>query len=144
MKKPRYKLRLFLLSLGSFIVSLAPICVVVAVRSGEYFKTLTDVLKFSAGAIIAIVLIVIKLLGKFKMPRRITAFAFVFVMSYLLAAVLKDLLLLSGAALLGELLDLILFQNAIRSTRERMTADRVGDAVADRIEESLKSYIGRV
>ena len=78
------------------------------------------------------------------LPLNVTLFALVFILSYLLSSLLDDLMLLSGLALLGELLDLILFQNAIRSTREHMTADRVGDAVADRIEESLKSYIGRV
>ena len=100
-KKPNYKLRLVFLYIGSFLVSIAPLVICLAFNWGDYTKTPGDTVKLSLGGIILATLVFMKVIGKLKMPRRIVSFGIVFVMAYLLQAVLQDILLLTGMALLG-------------------------------------------
>lgn len=143
MKKPRYKLRLFFLYVFSFMASVLPVGIALALNFSEYTKTVEETVKLGAGGVIIVVLIIIKLLGKLKMPRRITLFALVFILSYLLSSLLDDLMLLSGLALLGEFVDFIFFQHAIKATRENMLIGKTSNATAAQVEEVLKKYVGR-
>lgn len=85
-----------------------------------------------------------KVVGKLKMPRRIVLYGIVFTMAYLLQAILSDLVLLSGMALVGEFLDSICFQNAIKNTKEKIYVGKTADATTAQVEEVIKKYIGRV
>ena len=143
MKKPRYKLRLFFLYVFSFLASTLPVGIALALNFSECTKTVEETVKLGAGGVIIVALIIIKLLGKLKMPRRITLFALVFILSYLLSSLLDDLMLLSGLALLGEFVDFIFFQNAIRKTKENMLIGKTSDATAAQVEEVIKKYVGR-
>ena len=116
-KKPNYKARLVFLYIGSFLVSIAPLVICFALNWSDYTKTPGDTVKLSLGGIILAILIFMKVIGKLKMPRRIVSFGIAFVMSYFLQAVIQDLLLLTGMALIGEFVDLMLFQGAIKKTK---------------------------
>lgn len=142
-KKPNLKLRLVFLYIGSFIVSIAPLVFCFAWNWGDYTKTPGDTVKLSLGGIILFTLVFMKVIGKLKMPRRIVSFGIVFVMAYLLQAVLKDLLLLSGMALLGEFIDYVFFQKAIKRTKENILVGKTADVTTAQVEEVIKKYIGR-
>lgn len=144
MKKPKYKLRLFFLYVFSFLASVLPVAVAFALKLPEYTKTVEETVKLSVGGVIIVALIIIKLIGKLKMPRRVVLFAMVFLLCYLLEGILKDLFLLSGLALLGEVIDFLIFQNAIKRTREAITISKTSSAVANETVAAIKSYIGRV
>lgn len=143
MKKPRYKLRLFFLYVFSFLASTMPVGIALLLNFSEYTKTIEETVKLTVGGVIIVALIIIKLLGKLKMPRRITLFALVFILSYLLDCLLDDLILLSGLALLGEFVDFIFFQNAIKKVKENMLIEKTSSATAAQVEEIIKKYVGR-
>ncbi len=142
-KKPNYKLRLVFLYIGSFLVSIAPLIICLAFNWGDYTKTPGDTVKLSLGGIILATLVFMKVIGKLKMPRRIVSFGIAFVMAYLLQAVLQDILLLTGMALLGEFIDYMFFQKAIKKTKEDMLVEKTADATTAQVEEVIKKYIGR-
>lgn len=142
-KKPNLKLRLVFLYIGSFIVSIAPLVFCFAWNWDDYTKTPGDTVKLSLGGIILFTLVFMKVIGKLKMPRRIVSFGIVFVMAYLLQAVLKDLLLLSGMALLGEFIDYVFFQKAIKRAKENILVGKTADVTTAQVEEVIKKYIGR-
>ena len=83
-------------------------------------------------------------MGKLKIPSAIVGYGIVFVMSYLLAAILNDLMTLSGAALLGELLVVIFFNKAIKNAKENIIVSKTADATSAQVEEVMKKYMGRV
>lgn len=143
-KKPNLRLRLVLLYIGSFIVCVAPLLVCFFVNWDKYTKTPGDTVKLCIGGVIAVFFLFLKVIGQLKMPRRIVLFGIVFVMAYLLQAILDDLMLLSGMALAGEFLDFVCFQRAIRITKENILVGKTADATTAQVEEVLKKYIGRV
>ena len=143
-KKPNLRLRLVLLYIGSFIVCVAPLLACFIVNWDKYTKTPGDTVKLCIGGVIAVLFLFLKVIGQLKMPRRIVLFGIVFVMAYLLQAILDDLMLLSGMALAGEFLDFVCFQRAIRITKENILVGKTADATTAQVEEVLKKYIGRV
>lgn len=136
--------KLTFLYIGSFLVSISPLIILLALKWGEYTKTPGDTVKLCIGGILVIFFVFLKVIGKLRINRRIVLFGVIFIMSYLLQAVLRDLVLLSGMALAGEVLDCILFQRAIRKTKESILIDKTSDATAGKVEEAIKKYIGRV
>lgn len=144
MKKPRYRLRLALLYIASFISTVAPVGLALIYKAPEYFKTPEESVKVGLGAVVILAIVIIKLVGKLRMPRRVVLFAIVFLLCYLLEGVLKDLFLLSGLALLGEVIDFLVCQSAIKRTREAITISKTSSAVANETVAAIKNYIGRV
>jgi UDP-N-acetylmuramyl pentapeptide phosphotransferase/UDP-N-acetylglucosamine-1-phosphate transferase len=98
-------------------------------------------IRLGAGAIIALAIVALKLLGKLRMPRRVVLFAIVCGLSYLLAPLLNDLFLLSAAALVGEVADWAFFQTGIKRVREQINVEKSSDTTAEKMEEVLKKYM---
>lgn len=143
-KAPNYKRRLVFLSLGSFIVSVAPLLICITANWGRYVKTPGDAVSLGLGGMLAAIFLLLKVLGKLKMPSRVVLYGVVFIMAYLFEALLSDLVLLSGMALLGETVDFIFFQRAIRTAKENILVGKTADATATQVEAIVKKYIGRI
>lgn len=135
--KKKLRVRLVFLYIGSFIISIAPLVIVLALNWGDYTKTPGDTVKLCFGGVFALFLIFLKVIGKLKMPRRIVFFGILFLLVYLLKALLDDILLLSGMALAGELIDLICFQKPIKVTKENILIEKTSDATASKVEEVI-------
>lgn len=144
MKKPNHKLRLVLLYVFSFLVSILPLLVCLVVKWNDYTTTPGDTVKLCAGGIIVLIFVFLKVVGKLRMPRRIVLFGIVFILVYLLQSLLNDLLLLSGLALVGEFVDYIFFQRMIRLTKETIILEKSADVTSIKVEEVFKKYIGRI
>lgn len=138
--KKKLRVRLVFLYIGSFIISIAPLVVVLALNWGDYTKTPGDTVKLCFGGVFALFLIFLKVIGKLKMPRRIVFFGILFLLVYLLKALLDDILLLTGMALAGELIDLLCFQRPIKITKESIMIEKTSDATASKVEEAMKKY----
>ncbi|MBO5981359.1 MAG: hypothetical protein J6Q24_02815 [Clostridia bacterium] len=141
-KNANYRRRLVLLYITSFIASLLPLLITFIAKREVYFKNISESVKLAIGGIIAVVLLFIKVVGKLKLPGRISFFAILFIMSYLLESVLNDLALLSGMALLGEVADTLLFSAAIKSTKERLIIEKTAGATTEKIEAVLEKIVG--
>ncbi len=138
----KLKVKLFILRVLSFIVCIAPIAVVVFINRKEWFGTPQESVKIGIGAIIGIVLVALKVLAKIKMPARIVTYGIVFAMTYLLGSILEDLLLLSGMAFFGEVLDCLFFQRAIKNTQEQMHIEKTANATSRQVEEIMEKFVG--
>lgn len=140
--KKKLRIRLVFLYIGSFIVSIAPLLVILIINWGKYTETPGDTVKLCIGGVILLFFVFLKVIGKLHIPRRIILFAVVFLLSYLLAKVMSDMLILSGMALAGEALDLICFQGFIRKTQENLLIEKTADATTKKVEEVVKKYMG--
>jgi hypothetical protein len=126
----------------SFLASIIPLGLVVWMHRDEYIATVGQAVKLSIGGIIVAILLLLKIIGKLKMPRRVTAFAMIFILSWLLAVVLQDLMLLSGAALIGEVVDEIFFRRSIKRLDERIHMEKSADVTVQKMEQMMQKYVG--
>lgn len=140
--KAKLKIKLVFLQIFSFIFSIAPLAIAIIVNRDRYFGTPEESVKLGIGLIIGIAFICLKVLAKIKIPSRLVTYGIVFAMVYLMQSILTDLLLLSGMAFLGEMLDFLFFQRAIRRTRERISAETTADATAVQVEKLFDKYVG--
>lgn len=142
MNVKKMKSRLVLLQIGSFIVSIAPLVIVLIINWGKYTKTPGETVKLCIGGIMVAFFIFLKVIGKLKMPRRIVLFGVVFIMAYLLQAIMNDMILLSGMALLGEFIDMVCFQGFIKKLKENILIGKTANATTDQVEKVIQKYIG--
>ena len=97
------RLKLPLLYLSAFLLSVMPILVYFTINSELYFKTRGETVKLLFGGALAIGIVIFKTLGFLKIKSSIVIFLGVFVFSYLLESVISDLIVFSFLALAGEL-----------------------------------------
>lgn len=145
-KKANLKARLVLLQIGSFIVSVAPLLIYIFLNWSNYAKTPGDTIKISVGLVIAIILFLLKVIGKLKMPKRVVTYAVICVLSYFLYPLIQDIVWLSGLCLIGEVLDLVFFQRPIKKTKEDILVNKTADATTNQVKDEVKNlldeYIG--
>lgn len=137
----KLKIKFAVYAVFSFFVSVLPVALILFINWGKYTGyTVAGTLRLGVGAIIACTCVVLKIIGKLKMPRRIILFASIFAMSYLLQPVLADLMLISGMALAGEFVDFLFFQTAIKKIKDEINTEKASDATATKVEEIIKKY----
>ena len=143
MDTKKLKRRLVLLQICSFITSIAPLSVVVIMNAREWFNTSPAAgVKIAIGAMIGLAMMALKAVGKLPVPKGVVGYGLVFALCYLLKPLLDDMILLSGMALLGEILDAIIFRGAIKRTRENITISKTADTTSVQVEELFKKYVG--
>ena len=134
------KIKLCILCILSLLTSVAPLVIYVVINRDRYVSTVTETVKLSVGCMICVVLLLLKLLGKLKMPSSTMAFSVIFLLSYFLKSVTDDLLVLSFLALVGDIADKILFYIPIKRIRENITINKTADATAEKVGEMLEHY----
>ena len=87
-------------------------------------------------------LVFLKAIDKLHMPNRIVSFGILFLVAYLLQKLMQDIVLISGMALLGEMIDVIFFQRWIRKTRETIIIEKTADVTTGKVEDVLRRYMG--
>ncbi len=141
-KIKKLKWRLALLYTTSLVVSIFPLALTLFIKRSEYITTVTDALRLSAGLAVGVIFMIIKVLGKMKMPRRLTLYVIITLMAYLLKPLLSDMVLLGAMAILGEVCDSAFFGMAIKRTRQQISDERTASSTADKVEEVFKKYMG--
>ena len=123
------KLKIPILYLLSLFFSIGPVLIYFLVNLDRYVQTAPQGIKVSCGFALLFIIAVLKVMGKLKIPSRIYVFAIIFLLSYLLKDVLKDLIVFSFLALVGEMLDGVC-QGMIKKVRvsrtEEKTAQKTG------------------
>ncbi len=141
------RVKIVLLYILSFVCSVAPVTVYFCINHDKYIMTVPDKIKLGFGAAIVTVIVVLKLIGKLKVNSRIAIFATVFILAYLLEAVLADLLVFSFLALVGEIADTIIMAFVKKMKRDLLvkeSADVNAQANAREIEKAFEKISGRV
>ncbi len=135
------KRKLFFLCAGGFLASILPLVALLILRWEEYTAVPGGAVRLCFGGAAIAALIAMKVLGKLKLPSRLTVMVIALVLVYLLEAMISDLTLILWTAILGEALDTFLFSPFAKRTRERIAIEKQADATADKVEELLKQYV---
>ncbi len=142
-KKPTLrgeKTKYFFLCMFGFFSSTLPLAALLGMKWDAYTAEPGSGIKLGFGAVAILILMVLKVLGKLKLPSRVTVMAIALVIVYLLEALLADLTLILFVSTIGEAVDSFLFSPFAKRCRERIDRMKQADATADRVEELLKQY----
>ena len=101
-------------------------------------------MKLSIGALVIMIIMLLKVIGKLKLPPRLVTATVMLVMCWLFAKLLEDLLIIALAWWVSEIVDFIIFTPLIRRTREAILVQKTAAASAEATVEAVKSYLGRV
>ena len=126
------RIKIFLLYVLSFLCSIGPVSVFFLINWDRYVQTLPEKVKLSCGIVFLLVIVLLKVMGKLRLPSRAALFGIIFVMCYLLEAIIDDLLILSFLALVGELLDAIC-QLFLRRMKKKKDMEEVSETIANAI-----------
>ena len=132
-------LRLVSLYVISFAVSIAPLLIYFIVNKERYVCTRYDGIKLLMGGVVLSFILLLKVMKKLKINSGVSLFGIICVLSYLLAPILQDLMVLSFLALVGEMLDVIVQALISREKRRGLAKEAARD-----ISDSIKGTIGRV
>ena len=127
------RFKIFLLYLTSIAVSIAPLLIYFIANEDRYFCTKLDAIKLFSGGIIVAFMLILKTLKKLKIPSGVWFFGLTCILSYLLAPVLKDLVIISFLGLVGEILDLIV-QAFISREKSKLSSEKTA--------KELKKFLG--
>lgn len=126
------RIKIFLLYVLSFLCSIGPVSVFFLINWDRYVQTVPEKIKLSCGIVFLLVIVLLKVMGKLRLPSRAALFGIIFVMCYLLEAIINDLLILSFLALVGELLDAIC-QLFLRRAKKKQNNEELAETVANAI-----------
>lgn len=141
LKLKKDKRKLFFLVLGGFLASTLPLLTLLIIRWEDYTALPGGAVRLCFGGGVIAALILLKVLGKLKLPSRLTVMVVALLLVYLLEAMIADLTLILWVAILGEALDAFLFAPFAKRIRARIAIEKQADATADKVEELLKNYI---
>lgn len=126
------RIKIFLLYVLSFLCSIGPVSVFFLINWDRYVQTVPEKIKLSCGIVFLLIIVLLKVMGKLHLPSRAALFGIIFVMCYLLEAIIDDLLILSFLALVGELLDAIC-QLFLRRAKKKQNNEELAETVANAI-----------
>ena len=125
-KKPKtvesYRKQILLWQVIGYAVCVLPLLITVYVKRGELIAGGSG-FRVSAGLLIVLVVALLAVLGKMKMPGRVVSVGAAFAVSWLLESLLDNLVLLLGVLFSGILVDALVCETRVRKlqrTVERM------------------------
>ena len=125
-KKPKtvesYRKQILLWQVIGYAVCVLPLLITVYVKRRELIAGGSGV-RVSAGLLIVLVVALLAVLGKMKMPGRVVSVGAAFAVSWLLESLLDNLVLLLGVLFAGILVDALVCETRVRKlqrTVERM------------------------
>lgn len=136
------RLKMLPLYIASFLASILPVTVYFLLNLDKYIKTTPQAVRLSAGAVILIAILVIKTVGKLRMPSRVITFSIALILCYLLDSILEDMVIFVLLALVGEVLDLV-FQGIISQKKRKMEKEELYSDI-ERAVEDASNRVSRV
>lgn len=129
-----------LLQIGGYIVSVTPIVVYAGLNWKRYTATTASCVSLGIGGAIAFVLILLKALNHIpKNVKPIIKYCVVFALVLALEPLIIDLKYLLAMAIIGEILDIALFQWAISRTDKQINAQFNVDAQKSQHQELIEA-----
>lgn len=127
-KTRRLRLWLFVFKACSFLVSVLPLGCFFLKNFNRYVTSTDDVWKMSVGAMIIIIIMLLKVLGKLRVPGRMVVSAIFMGMCWLFASLLSDLLIISTIWCVSEAVDFIIFAPIGRAIQRRLNIRETAEA----------------
>ncbi|MBQ7226733.1 MAG: hypothetical protein IJX02_09070 [Clostridia bacterium] len=134
------KFKIPLLYLLSFALSILPVAIYFFLNRERYFVTLPERVKLTTGLVCLGVIVLLKVMGKLKMPSRAVLFGLVFILCYLMESVLNDMLVFSFLALVGEIMDMIC-QVFVKRAKEEKATEKMAQATTAEITKILNGRV---
>ena len=136
------KLKIILLHILSVILSVAPVLTFFFCNLDKYTKTQVETVKLTVGGIVLFIIVILKVLGKLKLPSGIKLYGIVLVLTYLLNAIINDLIIFAFLALLGEALSSVC-GFVIKAQVKRLEREKTASITAEEIKKVIQGS-GRV
>lgn len=144
-KKPKtvesYRREIILWQVIGYAVCVLPLLITVYVKRGELIAGGSGI-RVSAGLLIVLVVALLAVLGKMKMPGRVVSVGAAFAVSWLLESLLDNLVLLLGVLFAGILVDALVCETRVRKlkrTVERMeNREDMTAATASAMAQAMK------
>ena len=136
----RARLCVRLLTAGSFLSATLPLSVLFVLRWESYTAIPAGGVRLAAGGVLIAVLLFLAVLGKLRIPSRLTLTAAALCLTYLLEGVLPELSLILWVMLGGMAVETFVFSPMLRRARERLAILGQSDATADAVGELLRRY----
>ncbi len=137
------RLKLALLHILSVLLSIGPVLTYFFLNMGKYTKTVPETVKLCAGGGLLLVIVIIKVLGKLRIPSGVVLYGIVFLLTYLLNAIIEDIMIFALLALLGELLAMIC-NAVIKAKAKKFEREKTASKTAEEIEKIMQGANGRV
>lgn len=122
-KKPKtvesYRREIILWQVIGYAVCVLPLLITVYVKRGELIAGGSG-FRVSAGLLIVLVVALLAVLGKMKMPGRVVSVGAAFAVSWLLESLLDNLVLLLGVLFAGILMDALVCETRVRKLKRRV------------------------
>lgn len=125
--------KLLIVELIGFAVSVFPLVITVFCRWDKYINAPAGKFRITVGMMIILLFMLLKALGKLKMPRRVFAFAIISGLAWVMQSLLSDLSLLAGMAFFGEMADIIFVQPFVKKMREGYKNESLANAISQAI-----------
>lgn len=138
----RARLSVALCTVGGFLASILPLATLLVLRWERYTALPAGGVRLTAGGILVAILLLLSLLGKLRIPSRLTLTAIALALVYLLEGILPELSLILWVLLGGTAVETLVFSPLLRRARARRDRLAQSDATAGAVEELLKKYVG--
>lgn len=129
----RLRFWLFIFKTCSFLVSVVPLGAFFLSNFDRYVTSYEDVWKLSAGAVVITVIMLLKVLGRLKIPGRVVASVLFMGMCWLFASLLSDLLIISTIWCVSEVVDFVIFSPIARAIARKLNIYETAAATAEAI-----------
>ena len=133
--------KIVLLHILSVILSICPVMIFFFINLDLYVTTRYEGIKLASGGVVLLVIVILKVLGKLKIPSGIALYGIILVLAYLLDAIIADLMLFAFLALIGEVLSMIC-DVVIKSFKKKLEREKTAEITANEIKKVIGS--GRV
>lgn len=133
--------KIVLLHILSVVLSVCPVMIFFIINFDYYVTTRHEGIKLAGGGVMLLLIVVLKVLGKLKIPSGIALYGIVLVLAYLLDAIIADLMLFAFLALIGEVLSSIC-DAVIKSFKKKLEREKTAEITANEIKKVIGS--GRV
>ncbi len=123
-----------------FLLSIAPVLTYFLINFDRYVKSTYDGVRLASGGVILCCIVLLKITGKLKIPSAVSVFSIIFVLSYLLDAILADIMIFSLLALCGELCDMLV-QIFVRREKVKIVNEKIATETAKEVQRALSGRV---
>ena len=127
-----------LLSLTSIISTITPLAVAVGINFNDYFVHSAG-LQVGFGGMLSLCLLVVMVKGKSSMLKGVWGYLIVFIIATCLKPILDDIVLLTGMALSGKVVDSMLVQPQLKKVRKLRANTETADVTRDALMLAMEN-----
>ncbi len=134
------KLKIALMKLTGLSLSIIPIGIMLGINWEQYTATTPETVKLIGGGLVGLSFAVITVLGKVKMKGWIWL-GIIFGLAWSLKSIIDDILLFSGIAFGGSILDYIFIQGKVADMEETRVMDKQADISAKATAKAMTTVM---